>query len=80
MPRFHASMWLDGIIGALGATAVAVAFLLGPSLELSDGDPAAVVTNLAYPVADVLLLALLVPSARSSACGATRPCCCWPWG
>jgi diguanylate cyclase (GGDEF)-like protein len=60
VPRFHASMWLDGIIGALGATAVAVAFLLGPSLEITDGEPAAVVTNLAYPVADVLLLALLV--------------------
>ena len=60
VPRFHASMWLDGVIGALGATAVAVAFLLGPSLELTEGDPAAMITNLAYPVADVLLLALLV--------------------
>ena len=34
--------------------------LLGPSLALTDGDPAAVITDLAYPVADVLLLALLV--------------------
>jgi diguanylate cyclase (GGDEF)-like protein len=58
--RFHTSMWLDGVIGALGATAVAIAFLLGPSLRLGEGDTATVVTNLAYPVADVLLLALLV--------------------
>ena len=28
VPRFHASMWLDGIIGALGASAVAVAGLV----------------------------------------------------
>jgi diguanylate cyclase (GGDEF)-like protein len=60
VPRFHASMWLDGVIGALGAAAVAVAVLLGPALELTDGDTAAVVTSLAYPVADVVLLALLV--------------------
>ncbi|MET0765085.1 MAG: bifunctional diguanylate cyclase/phosphodiesterase [Blastococcus sp.] len=58
--RFHASMWLDGIIGALGASAVAVALLLGPALEMSDGSTAEVVTNLAYPTGDLLLLALLV--------------------
>jgi len=58
--RFHASMWLDGIVGALGAGAVAVAVLLGPALEVTEGDVAAVLTNLAYPVADVVLLALLV--------------------
>ena len=58
--RFHASMWLDGVVGALGAGAVAVALLLGPALELTEGHPAAVITSLAYPVADVVLLALLV--------------------
>lgn len=58
--RFHASMWLDGIVGALGAGAVAIAVLLGPALELTEGDTAAVLTSLAYPIADVVLLALLV--------------------
>ena len=58
--RFHPSMWLDGLIGALGAAAVAAALLLAPALQLTDGDAATVVTNLAYPVADVVLLALLV--------------------
>jgi diguanylate cyclase (GGDEF)-like protein len=56
---FHASMWLDGMVGALGAGAVSVAILLGPALELTEGDPAAVITSLAYPVADVVLLAVL---------------------
>ena len=60
VPRFHASMWLDGIIGALGGAAVAVGVLLGPALEMTAGDPAAVFTSLAYPLADVLLLAVLV--------------------
>ncbi|MFD2092138.1 putative bifunctional diguanylate cyclase/phosphodiesterase [Blastococcus deserti] len=60
VPRFHPSMWLDGLIGALGAAAVAAAVLLGPALELTEGTMAAVVTSLAYPLADVVLLALLV--------------------
>ncbi len=59
VPRFHASMWLDGLIGALGAAALAIAVLLGPALEVTEGDPLAVATSLAYPVADILLLALL---------------------
>ena len=58
--RFHASMWLDGVVGALGAGAVAVAVLLAPALEVTEGSLAAVLTSLAYPVADVVLLALLV--------------------
>ncbi|WP_245821049.1 putative bifunctional diguanylate cyclase/phosphodiesterase [Geodermatophilus pulveris] len=58
--RFHASMWLDGVVGALGAGAVAVAVLLGPALEVTEGHLAAVLTSLAYPIADVVLLALLV--------------------
>ncbi|PRY47494.1 diguanylate cyclase/phosphodiesterase [Geodermatophilus tzadiensis] len=68
--RFHASMWLDGGIGALGATAVAVAVLLEPALRLTEGSLAAVVTNLAYPVADVVLLAVL--AAVSAILGVRR--------
>jgi diguanylate cyclase (GGDEF)-like protein len=60
VPRFHPSMWLDGVIGALGTTALGVAFLIGPYLHPSDGRPAVAVINLAMPVMDVLLLALLV--------------------
>jgi diguanylate cyclase (GGDEF)-like protein len=61
--RFQASMWLDGLVGAFGAAAVAIALLLRPALQITEGDPAAVAVNLAFPVADVLLLALLVAVA-----------------
>src|SRR3712207_6708179 len=37
VPRFHASMWLDGVVGALGAGAVAVAVVLRPALQIVDG-------------------------------------------
>jgi diguanylate cyclase (GGDEF)-like protein len=60
VPRFHPSMWLDGLIGALGTTAVGVAFLLGPYLDPSAGAPAVSLAQLALPATDVLLLALLV--------------------
>ena len=60
VPRFHPSMWLDGLIGALGATAVGVAFLIGPYLDPADDRRPVDLVQLALPVTDVLLLALLV--------------------
>jgi diguanylate cyclase (GGDEF)-like protein len=59
VPRFHPSMWLDGLIGALGTTAVGVAFLLGPYLNPAAGRTALPLVQLALPVTDVLLLGLL---------------------
>ncbi|WP_116452428.1 putative bifunctional diguanylate cyclase/phosphodiesterase [Blastococcus litoris] len=60
VPRFHPSMWLDGVIGALGATAVGVAFLLGPYLDPAPGRDPIPLLQLGMPATDVLLLALLV--------------------
>jgi diguanylate cyclase (GGDEF)-like protein len=60
VPRFHPSMWLDGVIGAFATTALGVAFLIGPYLHPADGRPALPLVNLALPALDVLLLALLV--------------------
>ncbi|HLM07136.1 MAG TPA: bifunctional diguanylate cyclase/phosphodiesterase [Blastococcus sp.] len=60
VPRFHPSMWLDGLIGALGTTALGVAFLIGPYLAPSDGRAGLPLAQLALPATDVLLLALLV--------------------
>lgn len=55
--RWRPSAWLDGAVAALGVTACAVTFLIAPSLDLAGLEPSA--TTLTYPVADVLLLALL---------------------
>ena len=57
--HFRPSMWLDGLIGALATAGLAIG-LLWPSLEqASEGEPQIVLVNFAYPVADILLLALL---------------------
>jgi len=59
--RFHTSLWLDGLVATLGATAVAAALLFGPVLAASlTGNPAEVITNLAYPVGDLLLICFVV--------------------
>ncbi|MEA2270661.1 MAG: hypothetical protein QOC64_3271, partial [Solirubrobacteraceae bacterium] len=52
-----ASVWLDGLIGTLSVAAVGTALLLSPIVADATGSVAAVATNLAYPLFDVLLAA-----------------------
>jgi diguanylate cyclase (GGDEF)-like protein len=56
--RRQPSAWLDGVLAALGVTACAVAFLITPSLRTAGLTGSA--ATLTYPVADLLVLALLV--------------------
>ena len=53
--RLPLSLWLDGVVGGLAVGAIAAAFF-GPILALTGGSVASVVTTLAYPLLDVLLL------------------------
>jgi two-component system, sensor histidine kinase and response regulator len=53
---------LDGLIAALGVGAVAAAFVFTSVLHTAGGDVGAASTNLAYPLGDVLLLALAIGS------------------
>jgi two-component system, cell cycle response regulator len=57
----RASLWLDGLIGAVATTALAAALAYGPVIhEGSAGDlSAAVATGLAYPIGDLLLLGMI---------------------
>ena len=59
--RFRPSLFLDGVIGALAMAAVGTAIVLGKVLSAgaTSGSLAAVLTNLAYPSADMVLLALV---------------------
>ena len=60
VPHLHASQWLDGAVGGLATGAVAAAILHPVFQDAGSGDTAAVVTNLAYPIGDVLLIAFVV--------------------
>ncbi len=57
--RFQASQWLDGLAAGLVVAAAGAAVVLPPIVAASEGDVAAVATNLAYPLGDLLLLSLI---------------------
>jgi len=58
--RVPARLWLDALIAALGVSALGAAFLLGPVLDSVSGNTAAVMTELAYPLCDLLLVGIVV--------------------
>ncbi len=58
--RVPARMWLDGIIAGLGIAAIGAAIVVRPVLASVSGGTAAVITELAYPLCDLLLAALVV--------------------
>ncbi len=57
--HFHTSQWLDGLASALVIGAAGTAILLPPVVASGEGDFAAVATNLAYPLGDLLILAFV---------------------
>jgi diguanylate cyclase (GGDEF)-like protein len=55
-----ARIWLDGVIAGLGLAAIGAAVVVGPVSASVSGNTAAVVTEMAYPLCDLLLAALVV--------------------
>jgi diguanylate cyclase (GGDEF)-like protein len=61
MRQARRSLWLDGLIGAAAATALAAAVAYGPVIHDNASDLSApVLTALAYPIGDLLLLGMIV--------------------
>ena len=58
--RFNASVWLDGLAAFLTVAAVGAAVLLEVVFASNEGKLSAEAVNLAYPLADIVLLALVV--------------------
>jgi diguanylate cyclase (GGDEF)-like protein len=59
-PRVKAGVWLDGIIAGAGLAAIGAALVFHQILASASGDAVAVSTELAYPIGDLLLAALVV--------------------
>jgi diguanylate cyclase (GGDEF)-like protein len=53
------SSWLDGLVAGLGAASVCATYAFHGILSATGGDKLALATDLAYPVGDLLLLALI---------------------
>jgi diguanylate cyclase (GGDEF)-like protein len=66
IPRFHASMWLDGLVAGFAVASLAAAVALGPIVEATGGDTAEVTVTLAYPLADLLLLGITAGVAAAA--------------
>ncbi|WP_433077400.1 EAL domain-containing protein [Dactylosporangium sp. CA-052675] len=59
--RLPASVWLDGVVTSLAAGAMFSAFTLNDLLDADESKPlAAIVTNLAYPIGDLILMVVAV--------------------
>ena len=58
MERPPKALWLDGALGAAGA-ATALAVLISPEFTTGGGDLGAVLVGAAFPVADLLLIAMI---------------------
>src|SRR5438270_3511369 len=57
---FRKTLWLDGVIGGLAVASLATAVVFEAVLRGVGGSAAAVATNLAYPLGDAVLIALVV--------------------
>lgn len=58
--EFPRSLWLDGLIGALAVAAAGAAVLLDPLIGHTGGSAAVRAIDLAYPLADILLLGFAI--------------------
>ena len=76
MPHLDSRLWLDGIVAALTTAAVSAALVFGALQVSTGGDPAAVATNLAYPLGDMILLASVI---GAMAAGRSRLDRSWLW-
>jgi diguanylate cyclase (GGDEF)-like protein len=61
------SAWLDGLIAGLGTAALTGAVLLRPIVSQSGASQATVVWNVAYPLADLMLMVFLIAAVTARA-------------
>ncbi len=64
--ELRSSLWLDGVISGLAVAAVGTAIVLPVVLSTVGGSRAAVTTNIAYPLADLTLIGLVVWALAST--------------
>ena len=60
LPRLSTTVWLNGLVGGLGAAAASAAVTFDTVLRHASGDVGVVATGLAYPVGDLVVVTVLV--------------------
>jgi len=60
VPRTSRTIWVDGLIAALGVAALETTLVISPIAYLNSGNPLTVATNIAYPIGDLVLVTMVV--------------------
>jgi diguanylate cyclase (GGDEF)-like protein len=60
LSEFSRPLWLDGAMAALASSALGAAVLFEVVLRSTDGSTGVIVTNLAYPLGDILLISAVI--------------------
>ena len=60
LSEFSRTLWFDGLAAAIASSALGASVLFEVVLRSTDGNTAVIVTNLAYPLGDILLLSAVV--------------------
>ena len=76
LPRLDPMLKADGLVGALAFAALAGAIVFKAVVTSTEGSPATVAVNLAYPIGDLVLLSLLVGTFAGTGRGSVRA---WAW-
>ncbi len=71
--HFHVSMWLDGIIGALAVGSLGAVALSTPGFLVTNGTGVRAALDISYPLADVLLVGVVVVMLALGGWRAYRP-------
>jgi two-component system, cell cycle response regulator len=76
----RASLWLDGLSGLLAVAALGTSTLFAPVLAATHGGSVEAVFDLAYPLADVLMIAVVVGFAAAASWQVDRVFGCIAFG
>jgi diguanylate cyclase len=60
VPKTSKTIWLDGLMAALGVAAFEATLVIGPISTANKGDFGTVATNIAYPIGDLVLVTMVV--------------------
>src|SRR3984893_15279760 len=60
VPKTSKTIWVDGLIAALGVAALEATLVIGPIVQSDRGDFGTVATNIAYPIGDLVLVTMVV--------------------
>ena len=80
LPHLDRRLWLDGLIAALATGALSAAVVFDAVRETVGGDAAAVATNLAYPLGDMVLLGAIMGAMAAGRSRLSRTWLCFGAG